>query len=58
MIPFGARILAVADAYSAMTDDRPYRQRSSLKEAILELERCSGSQFDPQVVEAFVTLYA
>jgi putative nucleotidyltransferase with HDIG domain len=58
MIPFGARILAVADAYSAMTDDRPYRARSTLKEAILELERCSGSQFDPRVVEAFIQLYA
>jgi HD-GYP domain-containing protein (c-di-GMP phosphodiesterase class II) len=58
MIPFGARILAVADAYSAMTDDRPYRKSSSLEETIAELKRCSGTQFDPHVVEAFISLFA
>ncbi len=57
MIPFGARILAVADAYSAMTDKRPYRQTSTSKEAIEELRRCSGTQFDPRIVEAFVSLF-
>jgi putative nucleotidyltransferase with HDIG domain len=58
MIPFGARILSVADAYSAMTDDRPYRASCSLEEVVAELKRCSGSQFDPRVVDAFVALFA
>jgi putative nucleotidyltransferase with HDIG domain len=57
MIPFGARILAVADAYSAMTDDRPYRESCTLEEVIAELKRCSGAQFDPQVVDAFIELF-
>lgn len=56
-IPFGARILAVADAYSAMTDDRPYRPACTLEQAAAELQRCSGKQFDPKVVEAFIALY-
>jgi putative nucleotidyltransferase with HDIG domain len=54
MIPLGARILAVADAFCAMTDDRPYRPSRSIEEAVQELRRCSGTQFDPRVVEAFV----
>jgi polar amino acid transport system substrate-binding protein len=58
MIPFGARILALADAYSAMTDDRPYQPACSLQEAIHEVQRCSGAQFDPRVVEAFVAVYS
>lgn len=57
MIPFGARILAVADAYSAMTDNRPYRDCCSPREAAEEVLRCSGAQFDPCVVEAFEHLY-
>jgi len=57
MIPFGGRILAVADAYSAMTDDRPYRKSCSVQEAIAELIRCSGTQFDPTVIEAFINLF-
>lgn len=56
MIPFGARILTVADAYSAMTDDRPYRSSWTLAEAITELSRCSGTQFDPRVVDAFISV--
>ncbi|HEX9019479.1 MAG TPA: HD domain-containing phosphohydrolase, partial [Anaerolineaceae bacterium] len=55
MIPFGARVLAVADAYSAITDDRPYRPSSTREEAIAELRRCSGSQFDPRILEAFIS---
>ncbi|MBA2462067.1 MAG: diguanylate cyclase [Actinobacteria bacterium] len=51
-IPFGARIIFVADAYDAMTSNRVYRERRSPDEAIAELERCSGSQFDPVVVAA------
>ncbi|UYN92127.1 MAG: GAF domain-containing protein [Anaerolineales bacterium] len=53
-IPKIARIISVADAYVAMTDERVYRKARSKEEAIAELKRCSGSQFDPQVVEAFL----
>jgi putative nucleotidyltransferase with HDIG domain len=53
-IPMGARIIAVADAYDAMTSDRPYRPARSQAEAIAELTRCSGTQFDPAVVSAFL----
>lgn len=49
-----ARIIAVADALDAMVCDRPYRQRITLEKACEEIERCSGTQFDPQVVEAFL----
>jgi diguanylate cyclase (GGDEF)-like protein len=52
-IPLGARILFVADAYDAMTSDRVYRRRRSPAQAIAELRRCAGSQFDPEIVEAF-----
>jgi diguanylate cyclase (GGDEF)-like protein len=52
-IPLGARILFVADAYDAMTTDRVYRSRLSHERAIEELERCAGTQFDPEVVAAF-----
>jgi len=54
-IPLMARILAVADAFDAMTSDRPYRQMKTKMEAIEEIERCSGTQFDPSVVQAFLT---
>ena len=54
-IPLGARILLVADAYDAMTSDRVYRRRLSSGEAIGELERCAGTQFDPGVVAAFIS---
>jgi GAF domain-containing protein len=53
-IPKIARIISVADAYVAMTDDRVYRPARSKEEAIAELKRCSGSQFDPKVVDAFL----
>lgn len=52
-MPLGARILAVADSFDAMVSDRPYRKGRSFEEALLELERCSGTQFDPAVVDAF-----
>ncbi len=51
-IPLGARIIFVADAYDAMTSDRVYRGRLTDDEAIAELARCSGTQFDPEVVAA------
>jgi putative nucleotidyltransferase with HDIG domain len=53
-IPLGARILSVCDAYSAMTDDRPYKKARSHDEAVQELRRCEGVQFDPRVVDAFI----
>lgn len=53
-IPLGARILTVVDAYSAITDERPYKAAGSHKEAVTELQTCAGTQFDPQVVEAFL----
>jgi HD-GYP domain-containing protein (c-di-GMP phosphodiesterase class II) len=52
-IPEGARIISVADAYSAMTTDRSYRRCCTRPEAMIELSRCAGFQFDPHVVEAF-----
>jgi two-component system, cell cycle response regulator len=53
-IPLGARVVGVCDAYDAMVSERPYRPRFTDAEALSELERCSGKQFDPEVVEAFV----
>jgi len=52
-IPLGARILAAVDAYVAMTEDRPYRTALSHEQAIEELRRQAGKQFDPRVVEVF-----
>lgn len=56
-IPLGSRILAVAHAYDVMTDDAPHGQGMPPSEAMAELERGSGTRFDPAVVEAFVTLF-
>ncbi len=56
LIPFGSRILAVADAYSAMTDGRPYREPWSPEKALEEIKRCSGTQFDPRIAEAFIEM--
>ncbi len=55
-IPLGARILAVADSYEAMTSDRPYRKALSVEKALGELERNRGTQFDPRVVDEFVKI--
>lgn len=56
-IPQGARILSVADAFDAMTSDRPYRKAMKPQVALRELQLCSGAQFDPEVVNAFVTIF-
>jgi putative nucleotidyltransferase with HDIG domain len=53
-IPLMARILSVADAFDAMTSDRPYKQMKSREGAVEEIVRCSGAQFDPKVVSAFL----
>jgi putative nucleotidyltransferase with HDIG domain len=55
-IPLGARIFAVADTLDAMTSDRPYRSALSLEQAKAEIARCSGTQFDPKVAAAFLSL--
>jgi putative nucleotidyltransferase with HDIG domain len=52
-IPFEARVLAIADAYDAITSMRPYHNQLTPQEAIDELRRCSGTQFDPEMVETF-----
>ena len=54
----GSRIIAVIDAWDAMTSDRPYRKALPREAALLELRRCTGTQFDPQVVEAFLKIEA
>ncbi len=57
-IPLGSRIIAVADAYEAMTSSRPYRQAMTSQQAIAELKANSGTQFDPLVVEAMLLALA
>jgi HD-GYP domain-containing protein (c-di-GMP phosphodiesterase class II) len=56
-IPILAKIVAVADTYDAMTTDRPYRKAMEKEAAIEELRRCSGTQLDKEVVEAFIQAY-
>jgi HD-GYP domain-containing protein (c-di-GMP phosphodiesterase class II) len=53
-IPLGARILGIADAYQAMTEDRYYRPARTHEEAITELQNVSGRQFDPEVLDVFI----
>jgi HD-GYP domain-containing protein (c-di-GMP phosphodiesterase class II) len=57
-IPLEARVLAVADAFDAMTSDRPYRPALGWDDAIAEVERCAGTQFDPEIVRVFLELFA
>ncbi|MDR3588781.1 MAG: diguanylate cyclase [Negativicutes bacterium] len=57
-IPLECRILAVADAYDAMTSDRPYRKAMSQAAAIAELRRCAGTQFDAALIEPFISILA
>jgi putative two-component system response regulator len=56
-IPFGARIVAVADSFDAITSSRPYRPAKSIEYGINEIKECSGTQFDPKVVDAFLRLH-
>ena len=56
-IPLGARIVAIADAYDAMTQDRPYKRSMSHDQAISELRRHAGTQFDPELVALFCSMY-
>jgi diguanylate cyclase (GGDEF)-like protein len=56
-IPIGARIILVADAFCAMTEDRPYAEARSIQSTLAELRACSGTQFDPAVVTAFLAAF-
>jgi HD-GYP domain-containing protein (c-di-GMP phosphodiesterase class II) len=56
-IPLEGRLLAVADAFDAMTSPRPYREAQEVDWAVGEVERCSGSQFDPEIARAFLDAY-
>ncbi|HEY0796020.1 MAG TPA: HD domain-containing phosphohydrolase [Acidisarcina sp.] len=55
-IPLGARIFAVADTLDAITSDRPYRKADSFASARREIQRCAGTQFDPQVVQVYLSM--
>jgi putative nucleotidyltransferase with HDIG domain len=55
-IPLAARVVAVADAYLAMCEDRPYRKRRTTTDAVRELQECAGTQFDPRCVDALVSV--
>ena len=57
-IPLEGRLLAIADAFDAMTSLRPYRDRLSSDEAAAEVERCAGTQFDPTLTQVFVDAHA
>ncbi|WP_373295435.1 HD-GYP domain-containing protein, partial [Kitasatospora griseola] len=57
-IPEFARIISVADAFDSMTSTRSYRRGRPVQEAVTELERCAGSQFDPVMVQALVEAVA
>jgi HD-GYP domain-containing protein (c-di-GMP phosphodiesterase class II) len=57
-IPLAARVLAVADAFDAMTSDRSYQSPLALGDALGEIERCAGTQFDPRLARIFVGLWA
>lgn len=56
-IPIPARIICVADSFDAMTTDRPYRKKKSIKDAFTELKQCSNTQFDPEFVDIFITQF-
>lgn len=56
-IPLGARIVAVADTFDAMTSDRPYRKALTPEEALKEIEKCAGTQLDPDVVKLFCEIF-
>ena len=55
-IPLAARIFSIVDSFDAMTSDRPYRKKISQADAIIEIKRCSGSQFDPEIAKVFIKM--
>jgi putative nucleotidyltransferase with HDIG domain len=56
-IPVEARVLAIADAFDAMTSDRPYRRALTREQALAEVERCAGTQFDPEIARVFLEVF-
>jgi putative two-component system response regulator len=57
-VPEGARLLAVVDAFDAMTSTRPYRRALPVMHALAEIERCAGTQFDPEIADAFLLAWS
>jgi putative nucleotidyltransferase with HDIG domain len=57
-VPEGARLLAVVDAFDAMTSTRPYRRALPTLNALAEIERCAGTQFDPDIAQAFLSAWS
>jgi len=57
-IPMECRILAIVDAFDAMTSDRPYRKALSAEDALAEIKRCAGTQFDPYLAEIFIEIFS
>jgi HD-GYP domain-containing protein (c-di-GMP phosphodiesterase class II) len=53
-IPYGARVIAIADAYDTITSERTYKKARNPEDAFLELERCASNQFDPSLVRVFI----
>ena len=56
-IPLPARIMAIADSFDAMIGERTYKQALTVEEALEEITKCAGTQFDPEIAKAFVTRY-
>lgn len=56
-IPIECRILAIVDSFDAMTNDRPYHKACTISDAVTEIQKCSGGQFDPFIVQAFLRVY-
>ena len=56
-IPIRARIITIADSFDAMISDRPYRKALSKQEALNEIKKCAGTQFDPKIAELFIELF-
>ena len=56
-IPFLARIVALVDAYEVMTGGRPYKEAIPPGDALAEIKRCSGIEFDPELVEVFTSIW-
>lgn len=57
-IPLEARIIAIADTFDAMTTDRPYRKALQIDDALAEIKKCSGTQFDPSLVRSFIAMFS
>ncbi len=53
-IPYGARVIAIADAYDTITSERTYKKARTSEDAFAELERCAANQFDPEIVQVFI----